>query len=109
MVGATDQKTDWNLGETVTWIRTRDHGLVAAFEDALARDVGPAIEERGDPRPAAAAQGRRGRRPYRGDRLAGAQRTRCPDRPAQGREGSSSRQGRGRGHALPARRPGVRW
>lgn len=31
MVGATDQKTDWNLGETVTWIRTRDHDLVAGM------------------------------------------------------------------------------
>jgi hypothetical protein len=33
MVGATDQKTDWNLGETVAWIRTRDHNRVAGMWD----------------------------------------------------------------------------
>jgi hypothetical protein len=29
MIGARDQKTDWNLGETIVWIRTRDHDRVA--------------------------------------------------------------------------------
>ena len=29
MVDATDQKTQWNLGETIAWIRARDHARVA--------------------------------------------------------------------------------
>jgi hypothetical protein len=33
MVGATDQKTEWNLGETIMWIRTRDHDRVALMWD----------------------------------------------------------------------------
>jgi hypothetical protein len=33
MVGAPDQKTDWNLGETVVWICTRDHESVARMWD----------------------------------------------------------------------------
>jgi hypothetical protein len=33
MVGAADQKISWNLGETVVWIRTRDHNRVAGMWD----------------------------------------------------------------------------
>ena len=29
MIDARDQKTDWNLGETIVWIGTRDHDRVA--------------------------------------------------------------------------------
>jgi hypothetical protein len=29
MGDAADQKIDWNLGETIAWIRTRDHDRVA--------------------------------------------------------------------------------
>jgi hypothetical protein len=33
MVGATDQKTEWSVGETVLWICTRDHDRVASMWD----------------------------------------------------------------------------
>jgi hypothetical protein len=33
MVGAADQKTSWNLAETVVWICTRDHDRVAGMWD----------------------------------------------------------------------------
>ena len=34
MAGAGDQKIEWNLGETITWIRTRDHDRVADLWEA---------------------------------------------------------------------------
>jgi hypothetical protein len=34
MASAAEQKTDWNLGETVIWVSTRDHSLILAMSDS---------------------------------------------------------------------------
>jgi hypothetical protein len=34
MASAAEQKTDWNLGETVIWVSTRDYSLILAMSDS---------------------------------------------------------------------------
>jgi hypothetical protein len=56
MAGARDQKTNWNAGETIMWVRTRDYDRVADLWDAsefesislawFARDLLPKIPVR---------------------------------------------------------------